>query len=71
MYRLLADNDTVSISVCRGGGMRCIECLLVHAVEERAMRAQTEARDVICPDAIATAAAAAAAATAAVTRSRV
>ena len=50
--------------------MRCIECLLVHAVEERAMRAQTEARDVICPDAIATAAAAAAA-TAAVTRSRV
>jgi len=32
MYLLLACNDTVPISVWRGGGLRCTECRIVTVV---------------------------------------
>ena len=36
VYLLLGGNDTVPISVWRGGGMRCGECHLVECVYDRA-----------------------------------
>jgi len=41
MILLLGGNDTVSISLCHGGGMHCNECRLVHFWREEAFSSHT------------------------------